>query len=81
MDLANGESMQSTYGYSRAVAAVYDAPPNSALPYLAVVLLDGVVVTARAMVTREEAASFAADALRVLQALDLASPEITLELN
>lgn len=62
-------------GFSRAVAAVYEAPPGSALPNLAVVLLDGHVITARPFDDLEEAGRFASEAARVLQTLELADPD------
>lgn len=65
-------------GFSRAVAAVYEAPAGSALPNLAVVLLDGQVITARPLDDLDEAARFAGEALKVLQALELADPDFVI---
>jgi hypothetical protein len=66
-------------GYSRAVAAVYEAPAGSALPHLAVVLLDGEVVTARPQNDLDQASRYAAEALKVLRALELADPDLVIE--
>ncbi|WP_172124360.1 MULTISPECIES: hypothetical protein [unclassified Devosia] len=66
-------------GYSRAVAAVYEAPAGSALPHLAVVLLDGQVITAQPQDDIEQASRFAAEALRVLRALELSDPDFVIE--
>jgi hypothetical protein len=66
-------------GYSRAVAAVYEAPAGTALPHLAVVLLDGQVITAQPQNDIEQASRFAAEALRVLRALELSDPDFVIE--
>jgi hypothetical protein len=66
-------------GYSRAVAAVYEAPAGTALPHLAVVLLDGQVITAQPQNDIEQASRFAAEALRVLRALELSDPNFVIE--
>ncbi|HEY8359596.1 MAG TPA: hypothetical protein VIL30_19265 [Ramlibacter sp.] len=65
-------------GFSRAVAAVYQAPAGTALPHLAVVLLDGHVITARPLDDLEEAGRFAGEAARVLQALELSDPDFVI---
>jgi hypothetical protein len=66
-------------GYSRAVAAVYEAPAGTALPHLAVVLLDGQVITAQPQSDIEQASRFATEALRVLRALELSDPDFVIE--
>jgi hypothetical protein len=70
--------MATRIGYRRVVTAVYEAPFGTALPHLAVVLLDGEVVLARPMDDRDAATRYASDAARVLQTLDLADPDVVI---
>ena len=71
--------MATRIGYSRAVAAVYEAPRGTALPHLAVVLLDGKVITAHPMDDLNAAAHYATEAAKVLQALELSDPDLVIE--
>jgi hypothetical protein len=61
------------------VAAVYEAPAGSALPHLAVVLLDGQVITARPEADIDRASRFATEALKVLRALELSDPDLIID--
>ncbi|WIJ24003.1 hypothetical protein [Devosia sp. RR2S18] len=65
--------------YSRATAVVYEAPAGSALPHLAVVLLDGEVLVAHPLNDRDAAAHYASEARKVLQALELSDPTLVID--
>lgn len=71
--------MATRIGFSRAVAAMYQAPSGTALPHLAVVLLDGEVITARPFDDAGQAIRFAGEALKILQALELSDPGLIIE--